>query len=62
MGKRILGILSNRIIEKINRFAKVRAGTFVPEESAYQVKLVSLRIRGRANCDSLLFRAGQVCF
>ena len=50
------------MIEIINRFAQVRAGAFVPEESTFEVKLVSLGIRCRANSDSLPFRASQLCF
>ena len=50
------------MIEIINRFAQVRACAFVPEESAFEVKLVSFEIRCRANSDSLPFRASQLCF
>src|SRR5262249_24684648 len=50
------------MIEIINRFAQVRAGAPVPEESAFEVKLVSFGIRCRANSDRLPFRASQLCF
>src|SRR4030095_6532102 len=62
MGQRIVGIFSNRMIEIINRCAQVRAGAFVPEESAFEVKFVSFWIRCRTNSDSLPFRASQLCF
>ena len=50
------------MIEIINRFAHVRAGAFVPQESAFEVKLISFGICCRANSDSLPFRASQLCF
>ena len=34
---------------------------FVPEISALQVKLMRFGIIRRANCDGMLFRAGQLC-
>src|SRR5436309_16122825 len=45
VGERIAGIACDRLIEKLNRFVKIRAGSFVPKEPAFQVKLMSFAIR-----------------
>ena len=57
----IVRILFDRLIEVVDRFPQIVRGAFVPEEPAFEVKLVGFRILRRLFRYRGFLRAGESC-